>query len=123
MWNSHLLVTDFEADYGDPNEPLGPIRILAPCGGAGSGKVVVGSKSAIKGLAATVSELGQRVAVRGIAASAIQVRFAQPASYGWEGDYGLRGMSPICFDALHETAPKKSRWATPASAIPTTALR
>lgn len=40
VWNSHLLVTDFEADYGDPNEPLGPIRILAPRGGAGSGKVV-----------------------------------------------------------------------------------
>ncbi len=107
VWNSHLLVTDFEADYGDPNEPLGPIRILAPRGGAGSGKVVVGSKSAIKGLAATVSELRAKGGGARIATSAIQVRFAQPASYGWEGDYGLRGMSPICFDALHETAPEE----------------
>ncbi len=121
VWNSHLLVTDFEADYGDPNESLGPIRILAPRGGAGSGKVVVGSKSAIRGLGATVSDLTAKGGSSRIAASAIHVRYAQPASYGWEGDYGLRGMSPFCFDALQEAAPKKSRWAMRASATPTSA--
>jgi hypothetical protein len=107
VWNSHLLVTDFEADYGDPNEPLGPVRILAPRGGAGSGKVVVGSKSVIRALTATASDLAAKGGSARIAASAIQVRYAQPASYGWEGDYGLRGMSPFCFDALHETAPEE----------------
>jgi len=107
VWNSHLLVSDFEADYGDPNEPLTAIRILAPRGGAGSGKVVVGSKSVIKCLTATASDLTAKVGKGRIAASAIQIGYAQPSSYGWEGDYGLRGMSPLCFDALWETAPEE----------------
>ncbi len=104
VWNSDVLVTDYHSDYGDPNEPLGPIRIVAPRGGAGSGKVVVGSKSAIKGLAATVSDLVQKAGNGRILAAAVQLGYAQLAGYAWPGDHGLPGLAPLRFDALREVA-------------------
>ncbi len=104
VWNSDVLVTDYHSDYGDPNEPLGPIRIVAPRGGAGSGKVVVGSKSAIKGLAATVSDLAQQAGKGRIPAAAVQLGYAQLAGYAYPGDHGLPGPAPLRFDALREAA-------------------
>ncbi|HUW57204.1 MAG TPA: glycoside hydrolase domain-containing protein [Planctomycetota bacterium] len=78
VWNSDLVAADFDLDYGDPSEPLRPIRIVGTPGGVFSGKVVVGSTEAIKGLRGEVSALA---AVKGggrIPASALTVRYALP---------------------------------------------
>ena len=42
---------DFDLDFGDPSEPLRPVRIAGPRNGACSGKVVVGSNDPIEHLA------------------------------------------------------------------------
>ena len=104
VWNSDVLVTDYNSEYGDPNEPLGPIRIVAPRGGAGSGKVIVGSKSAIKGLAATASDLAQKAGQGRIPAAAVQIGYAQVAGYAYPADHGLPGPAPLRFDPLREAA-------------------
>lgn len=79
VWNSDPLMADFDADWGDPNEPLRPLELVAARNGIFSGKVVVGSTEAIEGLKATVSALkGPGGAT--IPASALQVRYALP----WE---------------------------------------
>jgi hypothetical protein len=75
VWNSDPMATDYDLDFGDPAEPLRPVRIVAPRGGAASGKVVVGSSQALKSLKAAVGDLkgGDGAA---IPASAVRVRYA-----------------------------------------------
>ncbi|GAH35035.1 unnamed protein product, partial [marine sediment metagenome] len=50
VWNSDPLTSDFDLDYGDPNERLRPVTLVGTRGGAFSGKVVVGSDEPIKGI-------------------------------------------------------------------------
>ena len=50
VWNSQPMQPDFDLDYGDPFEPLRPIKLVGSRGGVFSGKVVVGSDQPIKGL-------------------------------------------------------------------------
>lgn len=80
VWNSDMMSSDYDLDFGDAAEPLRPIRMVAPRGGVASGKVVVGSDQAIKGLKATAGELKAADGAT-IPASAIRIRYALP----WNG--------------------------------------
>ncbi len=51
------MSVDFDLDWGDPNEKLAPIQLVGTRNGAFSGKVVVGSDAAIKGLSARMTDL------------------------------------------------------------------
>ena len=75
LWNSSLLASDTDLDWGDPHEPLKPVRIVGTRNGTFSGKVLLGSDSALRGLKASISDLaGPRGAA--IPASAVTLRYA-----------------------------------------------
>jgi hypothetical protein len=77
VWNSDLLVSDFDLDWGDRKEAIRPVKIVAARNGTFSGKVVVGCDSPIRGLKATAGELkGPRGAT--IAPSASHIRYGIP---------------------------------------------
>ena len=107
VWNSGPMEEDYECDYGDPNEDLKPIRVFAPLGGVGSGKVVVGWSKPIKGLRATASELQQAAGHGRIPESAVQVRYALPTGRGPGGTYGANSYPMIRSDALDVTPPEE----------------
>jgi len=102
VWNSQLLNPDFDVDYGDPCEPMQPIRIAGARNGSFSGKVVVGSDQAIKGLKAQVSDLtGEKGK---IPAAAVRVRYA--GSSGLQPLYvGRYPVSSDLLDSLYDSAP------------------
>ena len=81
VWNSPLLMSDFDLDWGDRNEPLRPVRIVAARNGTFSGKVVVGSDSPLRGLKVVAGEL--RGSGGTIPASAVHVRYAVPWGEEW----------------------------------------
>jgi len=107
VWNSGPMQSDYECDYGDPNEALKPIRIVAPRGGAGSGKVVVGSKEPIKGLRAAASGLARQDGAGAIPGSAVQVRYALPTVHGPAYVFPGQGSAFRC-EALDETPPAEA---------------
>ena len=112
VWNSDPMSADYESDYGDQNEPLRPIRIVAPRGGVGSGKVVIGSKSPIKGLRAVTSVFKRKGTGGDIPVAAVQVRYALPTTLGAWSVRG-RGVAPYRFDALEEVPPEEIPVRTP----------
>jgi hypothetical protein len=57
VWNCAAYDTVTAFDYGDPFEPLRPIKISAARNSVFSGRLMVGSDQPIKGLKATVSDL------------------------------------------------------------------
>lgn len=74
--------------YGDPNEPLGPIRLCGARNGGFAGQVVVSSTAAIQGLAAEATELkGPGGAV--IPRSRVQVRYPR---YHAKSDVGFSAL-------------------------------
>ena len=82
VWNSAAYDTVTAFDYGDPSEPLRPIVIRAARNSVFSGRLMVGSDRAIKGLKATVSDLTQAGGGAKLPASAVRVRYAVPATVG-----------------------------------------
>ena len=97
VWNSNLLRTDTDVDWGDPNEPLKPIRIVGAQNGVFSGKVVVGSTGDIQGLKASVGDLLGASGAK-IPASSVTIRFAAPDLPRAESDFNR-------FDSLLESPP------------------
>jgi len=81
VWNRNLLASDFDMDFGDPCEELRPIRMVGARNGWFSGKVVVGSDKAIRGLAVSPSALEADAGT--IPPSAVQVRYGIP----WGSEY------------------------------------
>jgi hypothetical protein len=74
--------------HGDPNEPLGPIRLCGARNGGFAGQVVVSSTAAIQGLAAEATELkGPGGAV--IPRSRVQVRYPR---YHAKSDVGFSAL-------------------------------
>jgi len=103
VWNNDVMSTDYDMDFGDPNEPLGPVRIVGTCGGVFNGKVVVGCDREIKGLRASVSDLRNGKEGR-IAASSVTIRYAWPL--GREVGSNYRYLAPVTrVEALDEIAP------------------
>ena len=107
VWNSSVMGEDQDSDYGDPNEPLRPIRIVAPRGGVGSGEVVVGSRAAIKGLKATMSALTGANGRGRISAASTQVRYGLMTGRSPHDRSGPRAYHLRRCDALAEVAPQE----------------
>lgn len=84
VWNESTFKRVLPMQYGDPNEPLGPVVIRSVPNGTGSGQFIVGSTEAISGLKVAVGELkGQSGS---IPASAVQVCYSRLNSVlGWDG--------------------------------------
>ena len=103
VWSSQLMQPDFDLDYGDPNEPLRPVRIVGSPGGVFSGKVVVGCDRPIKGLTAHLRELSTGKGAS-IAGSTVKVRYAMPTT--WEPIMPGRYPHPATLmDGLADSAP------------------
>ena len=121
VWNSDPLAADFDLDYGDPGEPLRPIRIVGTPNGTFSGKVVVGSGEAIKGMRAEISDLVQVGGKGRVGAATVRICYALPGvadriglswltmppdPAGREVGADTRYLaSPTRFDALAEAPP------------------
>ena len=105
VWNSDSMSPDYECDYGDPNEALHAIRIVATRNGVGSGKVVIGSDQAIAGLKARAEGLVSADGAHRIADSQVAVRYGLPTVRGPGGMRGS-GVAAYRFDALEEAAPE-----------------
>ena len=99
--NSDILnPSDRESDLTAQPDVLGPMAIVAARNGAFSGKVIIGSAQAIRGLKATCGEL--KSASGTIPASAIQVRYG--VSWGSDMD---KAPKPPGLDILLESPPKE----------------
>jgi len=97
VWNSSLLAPDTDLDWGDPNEPLQPIRIVGTRNGTFSGKVLLGSTRALRNLKASITDFRQPNGAA-IPASAVSLRFAVP-------DLPRKPGNVNRFDSLLETPP------------------
>ena len=111
VWNASVLESIYECEYGEPHEPLKPIRIEGTRNGIFSGQVLVSSRQPIKGLRASVTELKHRDGKGSISASLIEMRYPRPTRrehappklvYDTRGRYGTRGPPSLRFDALYE---------------------
>ena len=78
VWNCAPFDTLGAFDYGDGGEPL-PVAVAASRNGVYSGRLIVSSDQAIKGLKVTVSDLTQGGGGGTLAASSVRVRYATPA--------------------------------------------
>jgi len=104
VWN-HPASLDLDASYyGDPNEPLLPVRLRGLKNGTYSGLLVAGSTGAIKGFRARVTDLRGRGGV--VPASAVTVAYARLAD-GGQGN-NLKGTGGwTMFDILDSTPPRE----------------
>ena len=106
VWNADVLTPVFDLDYGDPNTPLRPIRIVAARNGVFSGQVVASREAPIKKLAAEMGDLTLKDGDAAIPPSSVEVRYPTPG--GRAGGAGIRypGISGVSmFDVLAEEAP------------------
>ncbi len=94
LWNQDMHRTFGAAEYGDPNEPLRPIRLVGARNGYYSGLVVAGSDAPLAGLEAKAEELkGPGV----IPAANVRVRYARLSN--------RQGNNPPTFIALDDAPP------------------
>lgn len=110
-WNANPLESVFECTYGDPNEPMKPVRVVGARNGSFSGQLVIGSDKPIHALRAEVTELRHEKGLATIGGTTIQIRYPRAttkergAKYvhrvlgGWGGFHSLR------FDALQNEPP------------------
>ena len=104
VWNSDAMLVDTDLDWGDPNEPLRPVRIVGTPNGAFSGKVVVGASEPVRDLRAVMSDLKQAAGGGTIAASAVAVRYAKADTQ--QAGMARRYMEyPGCFGGLDDSPP------------------
>ncbi|MBC8869892.1 MAG: hypothetical protein H8E44_10765 [Planctomycetes bacterium] len=103
-WNSDVLASDFDVDYGDPCEPLCPLELVGARNGAFSAKVVLGSRHPIKGLETNVTDLTSATGRSRIPASAVSVRYGLPdGTERAAADHYFA--PPDRFDSLNDSAP------------------
>ena len=74
VWNSDILALDYDTDVPDRCEPLRPVMLAGARNGWFSGKVVLSSPAAIKGLKATAGALKQGDQL--IPAAQVRIRYA-----------------------------------------------
>jgi hypothetical protein len=107
VYNQPVVQSVHEYDYGDPCEPLRPIRILGCRNGAHSGQVVLSSTEPIEGLRVQVGPLRHAAAGKPIPAPALQVRYGM---LGTTADHGTAGRYPrgvLRFEGLLDGPPAK----------------
>ena len=96
VWNNDVLAADGTFDFGDPCEPVRPVRIVGARNGSFSGKVVVGSTKPLVGLKATAG--GLKGSGGTIAPSAVAIRYG----YQWGQEIGFtRGSGATRMPSRH----------------------
>ncbi len=105
VWPQNLLLKTYLADYGNPDEKTGPLRLVAARNCVVSGRVVAGADAEIGNIKGELKGLSGPGA---IPASAVEVRYALPDGYSIVDWYGTRNRRPTCFDSLDEVAPARS---------------
>ncbi len=112
VWNSDPMAVDYDMDFGDPAEPLRPIRIVVPVNGTASGKVGVGSDGTITGLAVKTGELKSDSGAT-IPASAIGIRYGMP----WGGPVQVDAGTNTFIAYPAEASPLLALWDVPPATI------
>ena len=82
VWNEDTTAVFGPAAYGDPNEPLLPIRLVGVRGGYHSAQVVVGSTGTLSGLRTAVSDLTARDGGGRIPADQVRIRYPRLTRMG-----------------------------------------
>jgi len=77
VWNSNVLDAHTDITGFDDARPLGPIRIVGSRNGTFSGKVVVGTGGALRGVSARMTQLRQKGGSGVIGPGSIRVRYAK----------------------------------------------
>ncbi|HUT36061.1 MAG TPA: glycoside hydrolase domain-containing protein [Planctomycetota bacterium] len=119
VWNSSVMSRLTPAEYGDPNEPLGPIVIPGARNGTFTGKLVVTSDGPIRGLKAVASDLAAGEGKAKLPAACAQVLYTTRCDYILN-----RYRAPLGFwDALSDAPPgdaqpEKGKGAGPAALVP-----
>jgi len=98
VWNCAPFDTIISHDFGDGGDLL-PVTVSSPRNGVFSGRLVVSSDAAIKGLKVSVSELTAAEGGGKIPASAVRVRYAAAVEPGKSWAPAFR------YDALFEAIP------------------
>jgi hypothetical protein len=91
VWNHSVMSVVDPAEYADPNEPIGAMRIVGCRNGAFSGQVAAGATEAIKGLKAEASALKGPGGAE-ISASAVQVRWPRAIRSVQGNDFGIESL-------------------------------
>ncbi len=94
VWNVAPFETIDAYSYGDPSEPLKPVTVNAARNSVFSGRLAVSSDAAIKGLKVEVGDLKAAEGTDSLPASAVEVRYAEPAvpARSWTPGYRFGGL-------------------------------
>jgi len=99
--------------YGDPNEPLRPVRLIGARNGYYSDQVVLGSTVAIESIQAVASDLRAANGAGVIPAANVEIRYGAPSTFGVYGSKAGLSMRQYrwkkipAFAALEPEAPAK----------------
>ena len=105
VWNHPVTERVSVSDSAPPGEPLFPVRMTAPKGGAVSGQVVVAAAEPIRGLAASVSDLAGPDGAA-IPAGRVEVRYS---IHDGAPPRITRGrQAPAWFDGLEDSPPEET---------------
>ena len=108
VWNALTLSKLLPTYFGDPNEPLRPLRLAGLPGGTYSAQFVVSSTQAIKDFKATVTAIaGEQGAV--LPASAVELGYVQWEFFGG----GQTGPAGVQFDTIEPVPPTELPAETP----------
>jgi hypothetical protein len=94
VWNAAAYDTVTAFDYADRCEAFKPVVIRAARNGLFSGRLLVGSDQAVRNLKVSVSDLSQPAGTATLPNSAVQVRYATPATpaKSWVPTYRFDGL-------------------------------
>jgi RNA polymerase sigma factor (sigma-70 family) len=104
VWNCPPWQTVSVFDYGNPADRLRPMTISAARNSIFSGRLVISSGQAIKGLKVTVTDLAGEAGAK-IPASAVRVRCAAPTVPALQTNYNW--VPPDRFDGLPDAIPSE----------------
>ncbi len=122
VWNLSAVEKAEQGGWGNPNEPLHPVRIIGTRGGAFSGQIVLSSRDDIQHLKAQVSALARKAGSGTIPSSCVRLRYPLPANERGPRFDALSDMPPAIIPATGEpSGAVQPLWVTvqvPADAAP-----
>jgi hypothetical protein len=113
LWTSQPMETVEVWHYALPAEGVRPIRMVGARNGSFSGKVAMSSKSPIRKVRAAASDLVADAAGGKIPASAIQVRYSEPAEHAFSRrnwDYWTNLFDRLQTEPPAEVAPRGAQF-------------